>query len=136
MTKFIDCLVLLPNLKTLEVFITSRDGLPLEGLRQKSTRFPSIRELGINERTMEFVGRCPNVEGLTIRGRLSSGGIALLGSYRKELKKLKRIAGVRGCAVKPGKLGGGILIRVTRSWAIHYGSCAGLSGPPGNLHRG
>ena len=134
MTKFIGCLVLLPNLRTLEAFGPSRDGLPPGGLMLKSTPFPSICELKINKTTMELVGRCPNVEGLTVRGTLSSGGAALLGSCGKELKKLKRIAGVHEGAVKSGKLCD-ILVRGTRSSAIHHGSCAGLSGPPRNFHR-
>ena len=103
-TRFFDCLVLLPNLKTLEVFSTARDWVLPGGFGQESTRFHSICELAINETTMELVGRCPNVESVTVSGTLPPESAALLGSHGKELKKLKRIAGVHGGAVRSGKL--------------------------------
>ena len=134
MAKFIDCLALLPNLKTLEVFSTTRDGLPPGVFRQKSTWSHAIRELTIDGTTMELVGRCPNVESVTVRGTLFPEGATLLGSYGKGLKKLRRIVEVHESAVKQGKLED-ILVRCTRSLMVHHGSCAGLSGPPRNLHR-
>lgn len=106
MAKFIACLVLMPNLKTLEVFSTNHNELFLGGLKQKSARFPSVRELGISEATVKLVGNCPNVEGVTVRGILFSTGAALLGSHGKELGKLKRVVGVHEAAVKPGRLKG------------------------------
>ena len=133
MTKFFDCLVLLPSLRTLEVFNTSHVGLPLRSLRKRSTRFPGIRELGIDRTTMELVLRCLNVESVTVRGRLTSRGATLLGSYGNGLKELKRIV-VDKTAVTQGKLGD-ILVKGTRSLMIHHRSCAGLSGSPRNLHQ-
>ena len=135
MAKFTGCLVLLPNLKTLEVFSTNRNEPFLGGLRQKSARFPSVRELGISEPTVKLVGNCPNVEGVTIRGILFSAGAALLGSHGKELKKVKRVAGVHEAAVGPGKLKY-ILASCAHSLTMRHGSRAGLSGPPRNLHQG
>ena len=133
-TKFFDCLVLLPGLRTLEVFNTSDFGLPLKRLRRRFTQFPSIRELGIDKTTMELVLRCPNVESVTVRGTFFSTGAPLLGSYGNGLKKLKRIV-VDKTVVKQGKLGD-ILIEGTRLLMIHHRSYAGLSGPPRNLHQG
>ena len=104
MAKFIGSLALLPNLKTLEVFSTDRNELFLGGLKQKSARFPSVRELGVSEATVKLVGNCPNVEGVIVRGVLFSGGAVLLGSHGKELRKLKRIAGVHEGAVGSGML--------------------------------
>ena len=117
MAKFIECLALLPNLKTLEVFSTVRAGVPPGGFGQKSTWSRAIRELTIDGTTMELVGRCPNVESVTVRRMLSSGGATLLGSYGKGLKKLKRIVKVHVSAVKQGKLGD-ILVEDTRSLII------------------
>lgn len=101
-TKFFDCLVLLPNLKTLDIFSTNYHGVFL-GLNRKSTKFHSIRELRIDEPTAELVWECPNVESVTIRGTLSSGCAALLEPRGKELKKLKRIVGVHNSEVERGK---------------------------------
>ena len=104
MAKFIGSLVLLPNLKILEVFSASRNELFLGGLKQRSARFPSVRELGVSEATVKLAGNCPNVEGIIVRGILFSEGAALLGSHGTELRKLKRIAGVHEGAVGPGML--------------------------------
>ena len=101
MTKFFDCLVLLPNLKTLEIFSTSHDGMFLE-VKGRSTQFPSVRELVGGERAMEFLWRCPNVERLTIRGTPRDN--ALPASHGENLKQLRRIAGVREGVVGTGKL--------------------------------
>ena len=133
--KFVECLVLLPNLNTLEIFSTGHGELYLGGFRWGSIRFPGIRELEIDRMTMELVGRCPNVESVTVRRPFSSRGVAFLGSYGKGLKKLKRVVGVHEGTIKSGKLKD-ILAGGTCSLAIHHGSCAELFGPPGNWHQG
>ena len=88
MTVFVDCLVQLPNLRTLEIFSTSHIGPITRGLKRKCARFPSIRELGISNMSAKFVGSCPNVESVTAAGGLCYDGATLLSSYGKELKKL------------------------------------------------
>ncbi|KAF9782927.1 hypothetical protein BJ322DRAFT_182548 [Thelephora terrestris] len=94
MSKFIDCLVRLPNLRTLEVFSTSHLSPIPRGLKRKSAKFPSVRELAIGDRTAKFIGSCPNVETVTAPIQLSLGGANVLSSYGKELEKLKRVVGV------------------------------------------
>ena len=94
MTKFVDCLVRLPNLRTLDIFSTSRvDLTPMkQELGRECVRFPSIRELWVCSLLVAFVGNCPNVESVTVTDGLS---IEVLCSRREELKKLKRVAGVQ-----------------------------------------
>ena len=127
MTKFMDCLVLLPNLKTLEIFSTSPDEMLLE-VKRRSPRFSGVCELVIGGTTVEFLWRCPNVESLTIRG--TPRYTALRDSRGKKLKKLRRVAGVRSGVV------GHILVGGIYLFATHRGSCAVFSGPPRDLHQG
>lgn len=103
MSKFIDCLVRLPNLKTLEVFSTSHIGPITRGVRRKSARFPSIRELAISNRTAKLVGCCPNVETVTAPDQLSLDGATILSSHGKELGKLRRVVGVAEESVQQGE---------------------------------
>ena len=112
-TTFFDCLALLPNLKTLDIFTPNRKGV-FSGLNQKSAQFHSIRGLGVTEATAELVWRCPNVESVTIRGE--AGGTALFGSRRKNLKKLKRVVGVHEGAFEPGKLKYGFWSEASIHW--------------------
>lgn len=104
MTVFVDCLVRLPNLRTLEIFSTSHLDPITRGLKRKCARFPSIRELGISNATMKFVGSCPNVESVIVTDGLSGDGAPILSSYGKELGKLKRVVGVNECYVREGEL--------------------------------
>ena len=94
MTKFVDCLVQLPNLRTLEMFSASHIRPVTRGLKRKCAWFPSVRELTIGNSLVKFIKNCPNVESVTLSGAFDSGGAQILGSYGKELKKLKRVAGV------------------------------------------
>jgi len=101
MTKFIDCLIQLPNLRTLEVFDTSDFDPVIRGLKQVSARFPGIRELGINDNTAVFAGNCPNVETITALFRLSWRGATILGLHGGKLKKLKKVVGIDENFVRP-----------------------------------
>ena len=105
MKKFVDCLVRLPNLRTLELFDASHIGPITRGLKRKCARFSSVRELWINDKTVKFVRSCPNVESIITQDGLSWESTEVLGSYRKELGRLKRVIGVVGCCVRQGKLG-------------------------------
>lgn len=91
-TKFVDCLVRLPNLRVLEIFGASRNNTITNGLRRNNAQFPNIRELEVGELLAVFIGRCPNVESVTVTDGLS---IEVLCSRREGLKKLKRVAGVQ-----------------------------------------
>ena len=103
MTKFVDCLVRLPNLRTLDIFSTSSVDRTKQGLKRECPRFPSIRELWIGDMLGTFVGSCPNVESVTAVGGLSwSTGVLCL--HAMELKRLKRVAGVHKLHVLQGEL--------------------------------
>lgn len=104
--KFFHCLALLPNLETLQIFSANDRGIILTELRRECAQFPSVRELGISEATVYFTGRCPNVESITARERLTLNGGEILGLYGNwnKLEKLKRLVGVQEDAVEWGKL--------------------------------
>lgn len=104
MSKFIDCLVRLPNLRTLEIFSTSHLSPITRGLKRKSARFPSVRELAISNRTAKFIGSCPNVETVIAPDLLTLEGATILSSHGKGLEKLKRVIGVAEESVRLGKL--------------------------------
>jgi hypothetical protein len=104
MSKFIDCLIQLPNLRTLEVFSTSHVSPITRGVKRKSARFPSIRELGISNRTAKFVRCCPNLETVTAPDRLNLEGAAVLSSHGRELNSLKRVVGIAEECVQSGEL--------------------------------
>ena len=72
-TKFFDYLVLLPNLRTLEVFSADDYRPPLGGPGHKSTQFPSIRELKVDKSAHEVIRKCPNVESVVVRRTASTG---------------------------------------------------------------
>ena len=91
MTKFVDCLVQLPNLRTLEVYSTSHIHRVRRGLERECARFPNIRELWAGVVLEELLGCCPNVESVAVLGGLFSGTPSSRGI---ELKNLKRVAGI------------------------------------------
>jgi len=95
MTKFVNCLVRLPNLRTLEVFNTSHTGPINKGLKRKCARFTGVRELRISNKTAKFIGSCPNVESIITPDGFSWGASTqTLFSHARELGKLKRLVGV------------------------------------------
>ena len=102
MTKFVDCLVRLPNLRTLDIFSTSRvDLTPMkQELGRECVRFPSIRELWVCSLLVAFVGNCPNVESVTVTGAQFQE-VEVLCSHGK---RLRRIAGINKAHVPRGEL--------------------------------
>jgi len=93
MTKFVDCLVLLSNLRALDIFGTSSIDPMKKDLKRERARFPSIRELCIGDTLGAFVDNCPNVESVTVVGGFTLDIVGLC-LHAKELKRLKRVAGV------------------------------------------
>lgn len=91
MTKFVNCLVRLPNLRTLEILnVTSRAPIS-KALKRKYATFPSIRELRITRASHHFIRNCPNLENLTFTDGLDTYAPATVRLY---CRGLKRIAGV------------------------------------------
>ena len=91
--KFVNCLVQLPNLRTLEIFSIGQVGPATEALARNSPRFLSVRELVVNNGTACFIMSCPNVEIVMTPYRLSYGAMTL-GLRGGELKRLKRVVGI------------------------------------------
>ena len=91
MTKFVDCLVQLSNLKTLEILSVSSRAPISKALKRKYAVFPSIRELRITHACHHFIRNCPNLEHLTFTSGLDTHAPVTVHSHGKGLK---RIAGV------------------------------------------
>ena len=91
MSKFIDCLLQLSNLRTLEILGASSGVLVSTTLKQKRATFPSIRTLRIAPVCHHFIESCPNVEDVTFTARLNMDASATIQSHGIGLK---RIAGV------------------------------------------
>lgn len=104
MTKFVDCLTRLPNLRTLEIFGTSDVEPVTRGLKQKSAHFPGVRKLGISNTTAIFARNCPNVETITALPRISLEGSTILRSHGGELRNLKRVVGIAEKCVYLGEV--------------------------------
>lgn len=102
---FIDCLVRLPNLRTLDILSCSHTNLVTRELNE-CVRLPSIRELGVGNSSVMFIGSCPNVE--SVESVIPTFGLSrdvakILSSYGKGLEKLKRVAGVEEDSLQPGE---------------------------------
>jgi len=93
MEKIVNCLVGLPNLKTLEILHVSSRALVSKALRRKYAVFPSIRVLRITNACHHFIRNCPNLEDLTFTAGLDKHASKTLRSHGQGLK---RIAGVGG----------------------------------------
>lgn len=91
MTEFVNCLVRLPNLKTLEILSASSRAPISKALRRKHAIFPSIRELRISQACHHFIRNCPNLENLTFTSVLDTHAPTTVQSHGKGLR---RIAGV------------------------------------------
>lgn len=90
-TKFVDCLVRLPNLKTLEILSAGSRAPISKALKRKYAVFPSIRELRITPACHHFVRKCPNLDSLIFTSTMDTHApstICLHGGG------LKRLAGV------------------------------------------
>lgn len=91
MRKFVDTLIRLPNLRTLELLNVSHRGPVTAGLKRKCAKFSNIREMVVDPTYPDFIRSCPNLESLTFRHDLtwrSRGAIGLYGT------RLKRVAGI------------------------------------------
>jgi hypothetical protein len=91
MKKFVNALVRLPNLRTLELLSVSHRSPVTTGLKRKCAKFPNIREMTVDATYPDFIRSCPNLEGLTFRHGLSYNAFIALESYGAGLK---RVAGV------------------------------------------
>ena len=88
MTKFVDTLVRLPNLRTLELLNISDRKPVTRGLNRKCAQFPSIREMTVCITYSNFVKNCPNLESLTFRRNFTQSLCKTIGSHGAELKRV------------------------------------------------
>ena len=91
MSKFVNTLARLPNLRILELLSVSHRAPVTAGLKRKCAKFPNIREMIVSPKYPDFIKCCPNLESPTFRYGLSqssSVAIELCGAG------LKRIVGI------------------------------------------
>ena len=91
--KFVECIVRLPNLKTLEVLEVRARAPISKALRRKHAIFPTIRELRITPACHHFIRKCPNLKDLTFTTTMDTYAPSTLLAYGKGLR---RVAGVTG----------------------------------------
>ena len=91
MTKFVDVLVRLPSLRTLELLAITHRSPVSRGLKRKCASFPSIREMTVCPMCPDFIRSCPNLESLTFRHGFGKRSIDALSSYGEELKRVRGV---------------------------------------------
>ena len=88
MTKFVDVLVRLPNLRTLNLLDISHRGPVTKGLKRKCAKFPNIREMTICPSYCGFIECCPNLESLTFKDDLMQYTQITISSHGAGLKRV------------------------------------------------
>ena len=99
MKQFVNCLVQLPNLNTLEILDVSNCLHISTYLSRRKVTFPRIRVLRIRSTCHLFIEKCPNLEDLTFTNMLNSHA---LNTIEYDGKALKRVAGVNLSNVNGG----------------------------------
>ena len=100
MARFVDCLVRLPNLNTLDILEVSSQGPISKVFKSIHVTLPSIRALRITHECHHLIENCPNLEDLTFATGLVSRESAYVRSYgalsavRSHGERLKRLAGL------------------------------------------
>ena len=136
MTKFIDCLVRLPNLKTLEILSVGSRAPISKALNRKHARFPSIQELRITHACHRFIRNCPNLESLILTDGFD---IHSPHTIRSHGMGLKRVAGVSVFSRHYGQGVRGEFVSKSfdpsnRSKEGYDSDRLGLPGPSGDRH--
>jgi len=136
MTKFVDCLLRLPNLKTLEILGVGARAPISKALKRKHTIFPSIRELRITHACHHFIRNCPNLENLIFTNGVDTHSPATVRSHGGGLKR------VAGMDYHTSRCGWGICGEFANkspglsnhSEEAHHSGCLGLPEPSGDRH--
>lgn len=100
MRKFVDTLVRLPNLRTLELLSVSHRSPVTKGLKRKCAKFPNIREMIVDDVYPDFIKSCPNLRSLTFRHGFSSFACVAIPLYGAELKRVAGVDFIRYGAVQ------------------------------------
>lgn len=93
MKKFVETLLRLPNLRTLELLSVSRRGPVTARLKRKNAKFPNIREVVVDFMYPDFIRSCPNLESLTFRSGYGLG-LRCSGTIESYGAGLRRVAGI------------------------------------------
>lgn len=135
---FVGCLILMPNLRSLEVFsAVPTTGSPiLDRVKRDRAQFPSIRELWVTGVFAQFIGGCPNVESVGVNPGGFPRDIEDLCILGRGLKRLKRIAGIHKDYIQRGGFRAAFYLEASIHQMCHYGSRTGIPGPPGGLLQG
>ena len=88
MKKFINTLVRLPNLRSLNLLRVSRRTPVTAALKRKCAMFPNIREMVVDDVYPDFIKSCPNLESLTFRYGLFGCACRVIKSYGAGLKRV------------------------------------------------
>lgn len=91
MIKFVDCLVRLPNLRTLEILGAGPRAPISKALKRKYATFPSIRELRITPACHHFIKNCPNLETLTFTRSLDTHAPTTVLSHGQRLRCIRGV---------------------------------------------
>ena len=100
MKKFVDTLVRLPNLRTLELLSVSHRSPVTTGLRRKCAKFPKIREMIVDDTYPDFIKSCPNLRNLTFRHGFSPRACVAITLHGAGLKRVAGVDFDRYCAVR------------------------------------
>ena len=92
MTRFVECLVRLPNLKTLEILGVRPRASVSEALDRECAMFPSIRELRVTQSCHSLIRKCPNLEGLIFTNGFDMDTLTTVSSLDGELKRVAGLA--------------------------------------------
>ena len=95
-----ECLVQLPNLKTLEILGAGPRAPISKALESKSAVFPSILELRISPACHYFIKNCPNLENLIFTRSLDMYATSTLMSHGEGLKRIAGLSVYRGCGME------------------------------------
>jgi len=100
MIKFVDVLVRLPSLRTLELLDVTHRTPVTRGLKLKCAKFPNIREMTVCSTYPDFIRSCPNLESLTFRRGLVEDSPKALRSYGAELRRVGGVEILRSSDVE------------------------------------
>ena len=131
MTKFVDVLARLPNLRTLELLHVTRRTPVTNGLKRKCAKFPSIREMTVCSTYPDFIRSCPNLESLSFRHGFGNGSSRALGLYGAGLKRVRGVVISRDSNVEC-ELPKRLLIRGNHSMRLGCSCGAELSNASGD----
>ena len=100
MTKFVDVLVRLPNLRTLELLRVTHRNPITRALKRKCARFPSIQEMTVCTVCPDFMKTCPNLESVAFRHGFGKVATDALSLYGAGLRRVKGVTTYNSCGVE------------------------------------